>query len=249
MDREHGTEERRLSAISTRWSLIFQAHEEGSNKPVAQMELVQRYHGAIYFYLLGVLRDPNVVEELCQEFAYRVVRGDFEKANPWRGRFRDYLKTSLFHLVADYRRKQRGQPRSLPPDSQILLGAEASDPDEPFLERWREELLNRTWDALAEVDKKTGQCHHTVLRLRAEQPDLTSEQMAAELSRRLQKDLNAAAARQALRRARQRFAELLVEEVAQSLQTTDRAAVDQELIDLQLYSYCKPAWPGSEKNI
>src|SRR5262249_34205785 len=55
----------RLSQISTRWSLIFEAHKEAEgDKAAAQLELVQRYCGAIYNYLLGVLRDPNVVDEL-----------------------------------------------------------------------------------------------------------------------------------------------------------------------------------------
>lgn len=235
---------KRLSDISTRWSVIFRAHQDnGAQKQAAQLALVERYCGAIYYYLLGAIREPNVVEDLCQEFAYRVVRGDFKRADPRQGRFRDYIKTSLHHLVADYRREQQGQPRSLPFDSALFVKAESDvgNPEEEFVERWREELLDRAWEGLAGLERETGPHYHAVLRLRAEQPEVSSERMAEELSRRLGKPLSAVAVRQALHRAREKFANLLLEEVARSLETADRAQVEQELIDLKLLSYCKPA--------
>lgn len=236
--------QQRLSQISTRWSLIFKAHKDAEDdKSAAQLELVQRYCGAIYNYLLGVLRDPNVVDELCQEFAYRLVRGDFRRAQPQHGRFRDYIKASLFHLVADYRRQERGQPKPLPFDSAVFANSESGvgSPDEQFVQRWRDELLDRSWEALAKLDHETGRHYFTVLRLRAEQPDLSSERLAEEVSRRVGKAFNAVAVRQTLHRAREKFANLLIEEVARSLETSDSARVEEELADLKLVSYCKPA--------
>ena len=47
--------------------------------------------------------------------------------------------------------------------------------------------------------------------------------------------------RQLLHRARLRFAELLVAEVAHSLQTTDQADLEQEVIELGLLKYCRAA--------
>ena len=40
-------------------------------------------------------RDEQLAEELFQEFALRMLRGDFRRAEPLRGRFRDYLKTVI----------------------------------------------------------------------------------------------------------------------------------------------------------
>src|SRR5438045_2159010 len=92
-----------LSRIQTAWTLVFQAHQgQGSEDLAAQQQLVLRYHGAVYRYLLGMLRDPGVAEELAQEFAVRFLRGDFKEAHPQRGRFRDFLKTSLRHVVIDH---------------------------------------------------------------------------------------------------------------------------------------------------
>ena len=47
--------------------------------------------------------------------------------------------------------------------------------------------------------------------------------------------------RKVLQRARERFAGLLLEEVARSLQSSDIAEVEQELIDLDLLSSCRAA--------
>ncbi|HEV3262422.1 MAG TPA: sigma factor, partial [Gemmataceae bacterium] len=107
-------QEHRLSRISTRWSMVLQAHQ-GQNPAVtaAQQALLQRYLRAIYRYLLGALRDADAAEELCQEFAFRVVRGDFKRADPGRGRFRDYVKTAVYHLIVDHQKRQRGRAQPL----------------------------------------------------------------------------------------------------------------------------------------
>ena len=41
-------------------------------------------------------------------------------------------------------------------------------------------------------------------------------------------------------RARERFAEILVELVRDSLASTNEETLEQELIDLNLWQYCKP---------
>src|SRR5262245_58256297 len=88
----------RLSRIATLWAVVQKAHEADRDAATkAQALLCQRYAGAVYRYLLGALRDPHAAEELAQEFALRVVRGDFRRADPQRGRFRDFLRTSLVH--------------------------------------------------------------------------------------------------------------------------------------------------------
>jgi RNA polymerase sigma-70 factor (ECF subfamily) len=52
--------------------------------------------------------------------------------------------------------------------------------------------------------------------------------------------------RQLLHRARKRYAELLVDEVARSLDTAETDKVAEELIELQLMSYCRSAVPGGQ---
>jgi RNA polymerase sigma-70 factor (ECF subfamily) len=240
----------RLSQISTRWSLIAQAHQgERQAVAAAQRDLMQRYCGAIYRYLLGALRDPNAADELAQEFALRFVRGDFQRADPDRGRFRDLVKTALYHLIVDHHRQRQKQPHSLPCDSTYLPAAESevSQADRIFLERWREELLDRAWEALASLEESTGQQFYTVLRWRAEHPGVPAASLANELTTRRGQSCTEAGVRQTLHRARGRFAELLLEEVARSLDTDSPEAVEEELADLGLMIYCRSALERRER--
>ena len=234
----------RLSEISTCWSLVFQAHKgQQSTVAEAQQELMQRYCGAVYRYLLGALRDPDAAEELAQEFALRFVRGDFHRANPEYGRFRDFVKTAVYHLIIDHQRRRQKQPDSLPCDSAFLPGgaSDASRADAIFLERWREELLDRTWEALAAIERQSGQRYYTVLRWRAEHPNVPAARLAEELSGGGGAPVSEAGVRQTLHRAREKFADLLLDEVARSLQTTDPERLEHELVDLGLLPYCRPA--------
>src|SRR5262245_44520612 len=92
--------EQRLSGIATQWTAVFRAHGETTDSAVsARNRLMLRYSGAVYRYLLGAVRDPDVASDLCQEFAVKFLRGDFRRAAPERGRFRDYVKSALVNLV------------------------------------------------------------------------------------------------------------------------------------------------------
>src|SRR4051812_42524475 len=98
----------RLSQLSTCWTLLTQAHGGDADlKTQAQAALIDRYQTAIYRYLLGALRDPEAADEVFQEFALRFVSGAFGRADPDRGRFRNYVKVSLAHLIASHRSRRR----------------------------------------------------------------------------------------------------------------------------------------------
>lgn len=243
MDREKINQH--LSQISTAWTVFRQAHVgPGGVASEAQGRLLQRYGAAIYRYLLGALRNQDAADELFQEFALRFVRGDFHRADPERGRFRDFLKTSLFHLIVDAQRRSKGGPQPLPGE-----GAEPAAPqldpteeeDLQFLTIWRAELLDRAWDALAEFERQTGQPVHTVLRFRAENPTVRSPQMAEQLAGRIGRSVTADWIRKRLFLARERFADLLLEEVAQSLANPSAEELELELIDLGLLEHCRTA--------
>jgi RNA polymerase sigma-70 factor (ECF subfamily) len=229
----------RLSQIATLWSLLEQMHRGPADAASSARRLfLQRYCGAVYRYLLGALRDEDAALELFQEFALRCVRGDFRRADPRCGRFRDYLKAVLVHLVSDYRRARRSQPQSLPPD---VLDAEPHAPaaaDVDFLHSWREELINRTWEALA----KAQPTFHAVLLLHVQQPELPSPRMAEQLAAQLGKPFTATNVRVSLHRAREKFADLLLGEVAHSLGAPTEADLLQELRDLQLLKLCGSAF-------
>jgi RNA polymerase sigma factor (sigma-70 family) len=230
----------RLSQISTSWSVLRQAQGGPADAmSAAQQLLLQRYGGAVRRYLLAILRDHHAADDLTQEFGLRLVRGDFRSVDPERGHFRNYVKTVLRHLVSDYQKKVQSSARPLAADSPALanLPSRDDDPDPRFLESWRDELLARTWEALA-----AGQpSFYAVLRFRAANPKLPSAQMAEQLTRELGKPLSAAGLRQTLHRARDKFADLLLEEVAQSFERPTAEQVEEELRELGLLAYCQPA--------
>jgi RNA polymerase sigma-70 factor (ECF subfamily) len=235
----------RLTSIKTHWTVMFQAHQDtGDARTAARQLLLLRYYGAVYRYLLGTVRDLAAAEELAQEFAVRFLRGDFHRADPERGRFRDYLKSALRHLVHDYWRKKGTAAAALPTEDAEALPDPAEDLavlDQPFLDQWREELLARTWEALEEAQRRTGQPYHTLLRWKTEQPEARSVQLAARLGDLLGKSFTETSVRKLLQRAREHFADALLEEVARSLETATPEQLEQELIELQLLDYCRPA--------
>jgi RNA polymerase sigma-70 factor (ECF subfamily) len=236
----------RLDEIESAWAKIRQAHEQqGSAAERTRNELLMRYYDAVHRYLLGMLHDATEAEELAQEFAVRFLRGDFGGADPQRGRFRDFLKTALRRLVIDYwRRKKKekdSRPRSLGKDAAHVAEPDAVDASPLFLDAWRQTLLAKAWEALAQLETETGQPFQTLLRAKAEQPGLRSAQLAQQQSVKLGKAFTEAGIRQTLHRARQRFAELLLAEVARSLPTTHAGALEQELIELGLLGICRQA--------
>jgi RNA polymerase sigma-70 factor (ECF subfamily) len=233
-----------LNRISTIWTMVRNAHgASGEAASVALATLVERYSGAVRRYLLGALRDPHAADDLAQEFSLRMVRGDFRNADPRRGRFRDLVKTVLFHLIIDYQRKLRTTPQPLPADE--CGPAQADDAsltsDEKFIESWRQQLLTQAWLALEKWDQLHGSCYYRVLRARAEQRELSSAELAEKLRTSLGKTVTADWVRQTLHRAREQFADLLLEELSHSLAEPTRERLAEELADLRLLSYCQEA--------
>lgn len=228
----------RLSDLTTRWTLIVRAHAGGADARDAQAELLPRYCAAVYRFLCGVIPDPAAVEELCQEFALRFVRGDFRHARPGNGRFRDYVRVAVVHLAGEYRRRNRGPEVPVVFDSRVAAAAPAADPDAAFREPWRRELLNRTWAALRAECAGDPPTLYDVLRRKADGPGVASAALAEDLSARHGRRISAANVRQMLHRVRERFAVLLRTEVAESVPTTGPAVVDAELAELGLLVYC-----------
>jgi RNA polymerase sigma-70 factor (ECF subfamily) len=234
-----------LSQIQTAWSIVRRAHGDHTAVQAAQQTLLDRYGGAVRRYALAALRDEDAADEVCQEFALRFVRGDFGNADPERGRFRAFVKTIVYRLIVDYQRRQKKRSREGPMHSNLAEPAandnELAGDDSVFQTSWRDELLARCWQKLSEEEQRTGKPHHTVLRYRVDHPELHSPELAAGLSEKLGKPVNAGAARVLLHRARDGFAELLLDEVVQSLAGESLDEAEEELIELDLLEYCRPA--------
>src|SRR5436190_23985189 len=129
----------RLSQIQTLWTVVCQAGGDGSTLVVntAQERMLERYGKVVHRYLLGALRDPDAADEISQEFALRFIRGDLRGADRQRGRFRDFLKGVLFHLIGDYHRRRKKDPQPLPAELDPAAPAnDASISEGKFMESW-----------------------------------------------------------------------------------------------------------------
>jgi RNA polymerase sigma-70 factor (ECF subfamily) len=243
-----------LADLLTQWSNVLRAQQtEGDTATAARNELLVRYHEAVLRYLRSELRDEHAADVVFSNFALRVLEADrfLKQADPGRGRFRDYLKTILRHMVADYYRERQRDDRKrepLVPEVGGELpdrGPATPEEDQRFLSCWRQELVNQAWEALGQAEKQTGQPYATLLRLQEEQPGVRSAQLAERRAARLGRPFTAAGVRQLVHRGRELFGDLLVGEVARSLQVDPATAeganrVEEELIDLGLlFSYCK----------
>ncbi|MEM8865188.1 MAG: sigma-70 family RNA polymerase sigma factor [Planctomycetota bacterium] len=238
----------RLSRIETCWSIIRQAHDPAEDSDAgrevrdAQQNLLDRYGGAVRRYALAALRSEEAADEVFQEFALRFVRGDLGRADPEKGRFRSFVKTTVYHLIVDYQRRGKRDARVAP------MRTETPEPkapteeqhDELFSATWRDDLLARVWQQLEKQEQQTGKPYHTALRCRVDYPKLRSPELAERLTELLGKPMKAGAARVLLHRAREAFAELLLEEVVHTLPGASRDQVQEELIDLNLFEYCRP---------
>lgn len=237
-----GDRRARLSQLSTAWTALFQAHQGPADAASeAKRQLLSRCGGAIYQYLLGAMRDPDAADELFQEFALRFVRGDFHRASPDRGRFRDFLKTSLYHLIVDAQKKRQHRGRPLDHDVAEPQATPASfdEADRRFRDAWRAELLDLAWAELQAAENTTGRPLYTVLRFRTDHPELRSTEAAERLSKTMDKPISAEWVRKWLLLGRQEFSRIIRDAVAQSLADPTEENLEEELIDLGLFEYCR----------
>jgi RNA polymerase sigma factor (sigma-70 family) len=233
-----------LSRIQTLWSKLMVPGVGADQDETRQQELLLRYYRAAFRYLLGVVRNPGVAEELAQDFAVRFMRGDFRNVDRQRGRFRDFLKTVLRNLARDHWRKQQRAA-----EVQASADAAAVEPPAPaeaqgdaeFEASWREELLAKTWEALAQFEQTSGKPYFTALRLKVQEPELRSPELAEKLGKTLNKTISPEGLRQTLHRARESFGDALLHEVELSLESPEWERLEEELIALQLFDYCRAA--------
>ena len=241
----------RIEAIETQWSMIRRAHHGtfvSGNE--AKNAMVMRYSAAIRSYIRAMTRNDEEADELSQDVVVRMLKGDFGGADPDRGRFRDLLKVAVRNMVKNHWAKQNRR-RTVDFDVEETgdRGTTEESFQDPWLDGWKSNILTNAWDALnAYQDSRSGSVAYTVLKLRAEYPDVDSRELASILSRKTGREFKPDTTRQQLRRARVRFAEFLVEEVAQGLEEATPDRIQDELISLGLYEQIRDVLPEDWTN-
>jgi RNA polymerase sigma factor (sigma-70 family) len=239
-----------FGGIATQWSLVLLAHQGSvSAAGPARNELVLKYRRAIRAYLGAMLRDDHAADELTQEVILRLLSGDFAGATPEKGRFRNYLKVAVRNMARSYwQERQRRAATAVDAAELAVAASEDSTDDTVWDYDWRSALLNSTWVALRQFESSSpGNVFHAVLKLRSEFPDFNSTELAQRLSEQTGTTYTASNVRQQLRRAKFRFAQLLVQEIASSLDWPLPDEVEQELVDLGLIKYVREFLPADWK--
>ena len=165
----------RLEMISTSWTLLDRAHQGADDAGMdavaqAQAQLLERYGGAVRRYLLGSLKDAEAADDLFQEFAVSFSARRFPRRQSSEGAFPRFPQGG--------RIAHGGRPLQTPATPTPGTPEKFPEPaapavpllDELFQESWRDELLAKTWLALGEMERTTGQPFHSVLRFRADHP-------------------------------------------------------------------------------
>ena len=235
-------EESRLDDVSTCWVDLDEARR--ADRPelarAAGNRLLQRYRRPILGYVRRALPDESDAEGIFNDFAANFLAGRFQRVDPARGRFRDYLKSALFNLVRDHRRKCK--PHHALKDDVVArpVGEEfGSKDDRDFLEIWRRDFLARAWEYLDNVER----CHpqrpySTILRMKI-QNSLRSAEIARRLSASMDRHLSEQWVRRKILDARTLLEAFLFEEVRATLDQPSLDQIEDELIDLGLHSLCK----------
>ena len=214
-----------LDQITTRWSQICDP-----------LRFVMRYSQAIRAYLKAIFRDDDAAEEACQEFLAKFLERGLDAAASDRGRFRDYLKISVRNTaIAILRRKHE---RLVDPSDLESLATETAE--DAWVCEWQRVILDKAWRMLEQHERNSPQgLHFTILKLAVDHGRETSEELAVRASQVAEREINAVAFRKQLSRARQHFAQLIVDEVSQTLASDVRRDLGEELAELGLLPYVK----------
>ena len=168
---------------------------------------------------------PEEAKDLTQGFfALILERKDFQSVRQEKGRLRSFLLASLKHFMANERREaatiKRGGGRTLIP----LDGIASDESSELYDRRWALTVLERVFAHLREESQRSANAPllERLNTLLSDEPDRPSQ---AEIAREFGMTENAV--KQAFHRLRQRYRQLLREEVAHTVATP--AEIEDEL--------------------
>jgi RNA polymerase sigma-70 factor (ECF subfamily) len=221
---------------TTHWSVVLEAQGESPAAHEALENLCRTYWRPIYTFVRRDGAKPEEAKDITQGFfALILERKDFSSVRQEKGRLRSFLLASLKHFMANERRDaaaiKRGGGRTLLPlegiESYELSDVDHGDmlsPDLLYDRRWAFTVLDRVFARLRDESEKSLnppllQRLNTLL---SDEPDRPSQ---AEIAQEFGMTENAV--KQAFHRLRQRYRQLLREEVAHTVATP--AEIEDEL--------------------
>jgi RNA polymerase sigma-70 factor (ECF subfamily) len=214
---------------TTHWSLVLAAGNGQSSEAARALErLCRAYWYPLYAYVRRKGHSPHDAQDLVQEFFAHFLEHNYVRhADRNRGRFRTFLLTSLQRFLINqwhkaHREKRGGRQQVLSLDEALAEGrftrepAADQPPDSVYDCGWAAVLLERALAALrAEFAQAGKQDLFERLKVFAwgEHSALPYSAMAEQLG------MSEGAVKVAVHRLRQRYGQLLREEIAQTVGT------------------------------
>jgi RNA polymerase sigma factor (sigma-70 family) len=230
IERPHG------AFATTRWSVVLRAGGTSPEQAHAALEqLCRDYWYPLYAYVRRKGHGPEDASDLTQDFFAKLLANDFAQGlSPEGGRFRSFLLTALHRfLINEWQKGQRHKRGAgaftdsldalITDRGEASYLSEASHADTPehlFQRSWAETLLARVLDRLAAECATRADVRFDVLRpflAAGDEPPALAD-AAAQLG------LTLPAFKSLLHRFRQRYRELLLDEVGQTVGTASDIA-------------------------
>jgi RNA polymerase sigma-70 factor (ECF subfamily) len=222
---------------TTHWSVVLAAGQDGSPTAQQALELLCRdYWYPIYVYVRRKGYGPEDAQDLTQEFfAQLIAKNQVRLADRGKGKFRTFLLAVLDYFIARewnraHRQKRGGQfsfvslDQLTPEERYRLEPADHATPEDMFARGWALTVLRQAMYALqkeCEADGKKALFGEAKNLLSGDRP----AGAYAGISERL--GMAEGATRVAVHRLRQRYGELLRQEIGKTVNETSE--VDEEL--------------------
>lgn len=227
---------------TTNWSMVRRAGELGGPDAAAALSsLCQAYWYPLYAYFRRCGRTSHDSEDLTQGlFARLLARNTLGAADPERGRLRSFLLACAQNFLADQYDRDSAQKRGAAflvtfdsSHAEELYGREPQDslaPDRLFQRRWALTVLDYSLELLRSEYADRGQAE-LFLHLRpflgfGSDPEKHYEEIAAQL------DVPVGTLKNRVFRMRERWRELLFEQVARTLDDPTPDDIKGELAEL-----------------
>ena len=232
---------------TTRWSVVMQlAAASSSDAQGALTELTQRYWYPVYAYVRRCGHVPAMAQDITSSFLHHLLQhfraGNMHEGGRHdgsrlaaQGHFRRYLLERLnTFLAGDWRETVAAEDATelgLPPSDleqrYLRDNASANSPEQAYQRSFALEVLGRAFKRLRKEARQTG---HLAM-YEALEPFLGNDPQAG-VYEALARQLNSRplALVVALKRLRQRFRELVGEELADTVTSADDLAAEQQAL-------------------
>ena len=222
---------------TTHWSLILNAQDTSSPLAAAALEkLCRAYWYPLYVYVRRQGEDEESAKDLTQGFFARLLEKKYlSQVQREKGKFRSFLLAALKHFLADERDRARAQKRgggqtfvslddSTVEERYRLEPVDAMDAERLFERRWALTLLEQARARLREEYLESGKSslyEHLKLFEAGDKQGPPYAELGVELG------LSESGVKAAVFRLRQRYRELVREEVANTVERPEE--IDGEI--------------------